>query len=134
MTTSERLIRLDTNQLIQIFDQVGFCGVTYDPNVHIYIKLNNEQLYPHKCECAVQTKLRNIASLNQNRINYEFLEKMANIIGLKYEELKDVIQLTDATIPELTFKLNNIFKELIEPPLTQDEVRDIVALTLPASQ
>jgi len=86
---------------------------------------------------TVETLLRTspaVAPLNQGRINRKFLEQLASVLGLKYDELAHTIQSATGTIPELTQRLNDIFMGLIDPSLTQDEVRELVTLTLPASK
>jgi hypothetical protein len=155
----EDIIRLDIDQLTRIFEQLVLHGATFIPGVQAYLRLNNEQirslstsplrqlslpeiLPPSSTSVVntpstVETLLRTspaVAPLNQSRINREFLEQLASVLGLKYDELAHTIQSATGTIPELTQRLNDIFMGFINPPLTQDEVRELVILTLPASK
>jgi len=69
------------------------------------------------------------------RINPTFLTRLAERANMNQRELIDIIQTPMYNdIQQLTNHLNNFFSNVIQPPLTPQETRDLIMLTSPASQ
>lgn len=121
-------IELEPLQIADILEQLRACKGKICANTHIKIKLSPLQL-------DLLAMNSDDENLDDNRINKNFINKLANNLGLSEGEFRNIIHQNETeSIPELADKLNEILLGVIEPPLTQDEVRKLNMMTLPASR
>ena len=99
--------------------------------VNVYTKLSQITIRP----TGLLTGGSMLSQLNAtpSRINRNFLQYLATLLNLSERELSSMIQDPNyGNVNQLTDYLNNLFG--INPPLTQNEVRQMIELTLPIFQ
>ena len=145
------MIQLSNVQLTRIFEQLGYPGAQIAPYAQVYLQLEPFQIQSMKSSTAlsipmsVNSQSPTVESIistttptpvSAPRISREFVRRLANQLQISESELIDVIQDPNSgNIQELTRRLNEIFNNnMINPPLTEEEVRGLVLITLPSSR
>jgi hypothetical protein len=141
-------VQLTIVQLTNIFDQLGYHGAVFIPQAQVFLQLEPFQLQSLNCSAVaipynmhhqgltVQSIISSTPNIrhSQSRINRQFVQNLANQLGITEREFAEVIQNpSSGNVDELTHYLNEIFGDLVNPPLTHNEVREILAMTLPFS-
>lgn len=145
-------IQLTNAQLIRIFEQLGYPGAQIAPYAQVFVQLEPFQMQfmgsspvavpmslvnsrSPTVESIISTTTPTPTSRTNSRINRDFVRRLADQLQISEQELIDVIQdPSSGNIGELTRRLNEIFANMINPRLTEQEVRELVMITLPASR
>lgn len=142
-------IQLTIPQLTRIFEQLGISGATFASHAQAGIQLEPFQVQSLGCFSiaipmpnlnAQSPTVQSIISstiptnqlneMHQTRVDRDFIRRLADQLEISERELIDVIQNpASGNVSELTHYLNDIFGELITPPLTQEDIRQMLAIT-----
>lgn len=140
--SSPNKIQLTIPQLTSIFEQLGLHGSTFAPYTQVAIQLESFQLPSNTIGIPITTfnaKPSNVQSImsssiplapsafisrNKSRITREFIKQLAQQLEITEKEFIAVIQ--NSNLNELTKYLNEIFGL----NFTQEEVREMIALTM----
>lgn len=139
LSSSGTTIQLTVPQIISIFEQAGYHGAQVAPHTQIFVQLEPSQLgtsfvaiplpslnYPSP---TVEFIISATPITTSSRINQNFIKNMANQLEMTEQELLHIIQSPESgNITEMTNSLNQIFGDLISPPLTENEVRQLIWL------
>lgn len=152
-STAAATVQLTIVQLTNILEQLGYPGAVFMPQAQVFLQLEPFQLQSLNCSSvaipyansnnngltvqsiiASSVPVVDTSRQQQSRINREFIQNLANQLGITETEFIDVIQNpSSGNVDELTHYLNEIFGDLINPSLSHEEVREILAMTLPFS-
>lgn len=139
-TAQPVIINLTSQQLNHIFEQLGLSQIQTIPYSQVKIQLEPFQIqnlgsnpiavpmYPNIHSQTVESIISTTTPMITTRINKKFMIDLANLLQINEKQLMEAIQ-SESDISKLTSKLNDIFGGLIDNPLTEQEVRQLVALT-----
>jgi hypothetical protein len=136
--SSPNTIQLTIPQLTSIFEQLGLNGSTFAPYTQVAIQLESFQLScnaiaipitnfnakPSNVQSIMSSAISGL-SIRQTRITREFIKQLAQQLEISEKELIAVIQ-NSGNINEINKYLNEIF----DYNFTQEEIREMIALTL----
>jgi hypothetical protein len=150
---SSKIIQLTTPQLTQILRQLGYPTAQVYPHAKVHIQLEPFQFQnlglssvalptSHFSPMPYSSGAPTVESIisttypsqfKSSRINPDFVQNLADKLQISEKDLIDVIHDPKSEpIAKLTRGLNQIYGDMVTPPLTENEVLELFKITLPS--